>query len=200
MVVCMDSLPLRVKNPVHLSRNRGELPTLIPAWVFALMRNATDPIRIHTPCPGQNTSITEGYTPRIVRIVHECFRDDVRSCKFDVPTYTSAAVPTHDDLIFTAAVSRLNPALSIRVQRGASLPIAANWTEILHEYEMEEAERASAREAEGVANPGDDVAAAGDDMSNQEATRLNTSGLVKRFWIKRASSPTWRAKLRCWRL
>ena len=54
-----------------------------------------DGSHIHTPCAGQNTPITEGYTPKIVRIVHECFRGDVRSGKFDVPTYTHAAVHTY---------------------------------------------------------------------------------------------------------
>ena len=66
-----------------------------------------------------------------------------------MPTYTSAAVPMHDNLICTAAVSRLNPALSIRAQRGASLPMAASWTEIL--YDLEEAESANAEEAEMAA-------------------------------------------------
>ena len=37
-------------------------------------------------------------------------------------------------------------------------------------------------------------------MSNQEATRVNTSRLVKRFWIRHASSSTWRVRLRCWGL
>ena len=101
-----------------------------------------DGSHVHTPCAGQNTSITEGYTPKIVRIVHECFRDDVRRGNF-VPAYTSAAVLMHDNPIYTAAVSRLNPALSIRAQRGASLPMAAaSWTEILHD--LEEAESANA--------------------------------------------------------
>ena len=107
---------------------------------------------IHTPCSGQNTSITEGYTPKIVRIVHGCFRGDVRSGKFDVPAYTSAAVHMHDNSMFTAAISRLNPALSIGAQHRANLPMAASWTERLKE--MEEAERTAA---------GDDSAAAGDD-------------------------------------
>ena len=58
-----------------------------------------DGSHIHTPSSGQNTSITEGYTPKIVRIVHECFRDDVRSCKFDVPTYTTVVVHMHNTYV-----------------------------------------------------------------------------------------------------
>ena len=93
--------------------------------------------------------MTEGYTPKIVRIVHECFRDDVLRDNFDVPTYTSAAVLTHDNLIFPAAVSRLNISPPKRAQQGASLPMAAmaaNWTEILDE--LEEAESADAKKVE----------------------------------------------------
>ena len=118
-----------------------------------------DGSHIHTPCSGQNTSITEGYSPKIVRIVHECFRDDVRSGKV-VPTYTSAAMHTHDNSIFTASVSRLNPALSIGAQHRANLPMAASWTEILNE--MEEAEMAAAA-GDDRATTGDDSVEPGDD-------------------------------------
>ena len=52
-----------------------------------------DGSHIHTPCAGQNTSLTEGYTPTIVRIVHECFREDVHK----------------NNSIYSAAVCRLNP-------------------------------------------------------------------------------------------
>ena len=120
-----------------------------------------DGSHIHTPCSGQNASITGGYTPQNVRIVHECFRDDARIGKFDVPTYTSAAVHMHNNSILTAAVSRLNPALSIGAQNRANLPMAASWTEILNE--MDEAESAAAGDGSVEAGKDDSVAAGDDD-------------------------------------
>ena len=112
-----------------------------------------DGSHIHTPCSGQNTSITEGHTPAIVRIVHECFRDDVRNGIFDVPTYTSASVPMHGNPAHIAAVSRLNFAPTIRAQHRASLPMAANWTEIFDQLdELEKAESANAEVADMATN------------------------------------------------
>ena len=112
-----------------------------------------DESHIHTPCSGQNTSITEGYTPKIVRIVHECFRDDVRSGNFDVPKYTSASVLMHGNTTHIAAVSRLNLAPTIRAQHRASSPMAANWTEVFDQLdELEKAESANAEVADMAAD------------------------------------------------
>ena len=105
-----------------------------------------DGSHIHTPCSGQNTSITEGYTPTIARIVHDCFRDDVRSSNFDVPKYASAAMHEHianfdapkydsgsvpkyvNHVNHTAAICRLNPAPGNGAQSWANLPMAS-WTD-----------------------------------------------------------------------
>ena len=144
---------------------------------------------IHTPCSGQNTSITEGYTPKIVRIVHECFRDDVRSGKFDVPTYASAAVhkhfdrfdvPTYDlgsvpkyieSINLIAAVSRPKPAPRIGAKHRANLPMAS-WTEIFEEMDRAEPEDAdTGGTASGSAAYGDYSVdpAVGDATGNTEA-------------------------------
>ena len=112
--------------------------------------------------------MTEGYTPKIVRIVHECFRDDVLRDNFDVPTYTSAAVLTHDNLIFPAAVSRLNIALPRRAQQGASLPMAANWTEIFDQ--LKELEKAQSADAEKAEMAEDVEFGDGDDLPDFDAT------------------------------
>ena len=146
----MDSLPLKVKRPVHLSIRKPWRVAYLNSSLGIRLNEKCDGSHIHIPCSGQNASITEGYTPKIVRSVHECFRDDVRSGKFDVPTYTSAAVHMHNNSNPTAAVSRLNPALSIGAQHRANLPMAS-WTEILHE--MDKADSAAA---------GDDSVATGD--------------------------------------
>ena len=105
-----------------------------------------DGSHIHTPCSGQNTSTTEGYTPTIVSIVHECFRDDVRKNSFDVPKYASAAVqkyvdsldvPKHDSVSVpkcvnhsknTAAICQLNPVLEAGIQSWTNL-LMASWPE-----------------------------------------------------------------------
>ena len=56
----------------------------------------------HAPCSGQNTKITEGYTPSIARIVHSCFKDD--ACKRVRSTYP-------------AAIARLKPIPGISPER-----------------------------------------------------------------------------------
>ena len=135
MVVCMHGL--------IATKGREAGSPIDQLWRVAYLNSSLgtrlnqkcDGSHIHTPCSGQNTFITEGYTPKIVRIVHECFGDDVGSGHFDVPTYASAAVHTHINSNLTAAVSRLNPALAIGAQSRANLPMAS-WTGI---FEMEAA-------------------------------------------------------------
>ena len=151
MAVCMDSLPLKVKKPVHINKP-WRIAYLNPS-LGTRPNEKCDGSHIHIPCPGQNTSNTEGYTPKIVRIVHECFRDDVRSGKFDVPTYTSAAVHMHNNPILIAAVPRLNPALSIGAQNRANYGKLDRHTK---RDSMDEADRAAA---------GDDSTEAGEDAS-----------------------------------
>ena len=136
----MVSLPLHKRKEAGSPINKPRRAAYLNSSLGTHLNKKCDGSHIHTPCSGQNTSITEGYTPKIVRIVHECFRDDVRSGKFDVPTYASAAVhkhvdrfdvPTYDlgsvpkyiqNVNLIAALSRPKPPLSIGAKHQANLP------------------------------------------------------------------------------
>ena len=155
---CMYGLVATKGKEAGTPINKSWRVAYVSSSLGTRLKEKCDGSHIHPPYSGQNTSITGGYTPKIVRIVHECFRDDVRSGTFDVPTYTSAAAHMHNNSNPTAAVSRLNPALSIGAQSRANLPIAS-WTDILNE--MDEADRAAAG-ADSVEAGGDASVAAGD--------------------------------------
>ena len=193
----MVSLPLKVKRPVHLLRNRGELLILTPVWVLALIKSATDLMSI--PLVLVRIPLLLGVTPRRSSALY--MNAFVMTFVVVILMYLRTLPPPclcTIIIIYTAAVSRLNPALSIRAQRGASLPMAASWTEILHD--LEEAESANAEEAEMAADQefGDDLPdfdAADDDNVEPGGGEIKTIWtLARRSSRRRDSSSTWRAK------
>ena len=42
-----------------------------------LLNKKCDGSHTHTPCQGQNTILTQGYTPKIVELVHKSITDDI---------------------------------------------------------------------------------------------------------------------------
>ena len=44
-----------------------------------LLNKRCDGSHAHTPCQGQNTLLTQGYTPEIARIVHESITQDIKA-------------------------------------------------------------------------------------------------------------------------
>ena len=81
----------------------ADLPTKKP-WRVAYLNSSLgelfnlkcDGSHEHSPCPGQNTSDTERYTPLIARAVHQCFGRDVKlhgvNCSDDVISIMPAAI------------------------------------------------------------------------------------------------------------
>lgn len=62
--------------------------------IGSFLNKKCDGLREHTQCSGQNASMAGGYTPKVVRSVHGCFRDGVRKHEANVLKRVRIANPT----------------------------------------------------------------------------------------------------------
>ena len=65
----------------------------------SLLNQRCDGSHAHTPCAGRNTLLTQGYTPRIVDLVHKSISDDIARMNSVTKEYHADGSFKHDSVI-----------------------------------------------------------------------------------------------------